>query len=146
MGAVPRAKAGVGSAVNDSVRQVGGALGIAVLISLLNSVYSGKISDAVSPLPDVAAHGAQDSIQGAYAVAAELPATQSAAIVRAADQAYIDAMTTTVTVAAIVVIAGALLAAIAMPDRGRTADDDAPDADTVADDDAHGDAGATAVS
>lgn len=124
MGSIPRAKAGVGSAVNDAVRQVGGALGIAVLISVLNSVYSGAIADSVMQLPGPAAHAAEDSIQGAYAVAAELPAAQASALVAAADQAFVDAMTTTVVVAAVVIVAGALLAAIAMPDRGKPADDE----------------------
>ncbi|WP_298327133.1 MFS transporter [Haloactinopolyspora sp.] len=124
MGSIPRAKAGVGSAVNDAVRQVGGALGIAVLISVLNSVYSGAIADSVMQLPGPAAHATEDSIQGAYAVAAELPAAQASALVAAADQAFVDAMTTTVVVAAVVIVAGALLAAIAMPDRGKPADDE----------------------
>ena len=50
MGSLPAAKAGVGSAVNDTVREVGGALGIAVLGSVLNGVYR---SDVAAGLPGV---------------------------------------------------------------------------------------------
>lgn len=49
MSSVPRAKAGVGSAVNDLSRELGGALGIAVLGSIMSSVYSNEIADRVGP-------------------------------------------------------------------------------------------------
>ena len=45
MGALPRAKAGVGSAVNDTTRQVGGALGVAVVGSVLASAYSNQVAE-----------------------------------------------------------------------------------------------------
>ena len=47
MGSLPRAKAGVGSAVNDTTRQTGGAFGVAVLGSLLASRYSGRITELI---------------------------------------------------------------------------------------------------
>ena len=46
MGSLPRAKAGVGSAVNDTTRQVGGALGVAIIGTVVSSVYAGDIADA----------------------------------------------------------------------------------------------------
>ena len=45
MGSLPLAKAGVGSAVNDTTRQVGGALGVAIIGSVLSSTYGSKISE-----------------------------------------------------------------------------------------------------
>ena len=48
MGSLPRAKAGVGSAMNDTTRQVGGALGVAVVGSVMLSVYSGRVGDAIT--------------------------------------------------------------------------------------------------
>ena len=64
MGSLPRAKAGVGSAVNDTTRQTGGAFGVAVLGSLLASRYSGRITEILGshiagPIKDNvgAAHG-----------------------------------------------------------------------------------------
>ena len=51
MGALPRAKAGIGSAMNDVVREVGGTLGIAVLGSVLTSCYGSAMDDDVAGLP-----------------------------------------------------------------------------------------------
>ena len=45
MGSLPRSKAGVGSAVNDTTRQVGGALGVAIIGSVVSSAYAGNIAD-----------------------------------------------------------------------------------------------------
>jgi EmrB/QacA subfamily drug resistance transporter len=45
MGSLPRAKAGVGSAVNDTTRQVGGALGVAIIGSVMSSAYGPRVSD-----------------------------------------------------------------------------------------------------
>ena len=51
MGSLPPAKAGVGSAVNDTTRELGGTLGVALVGSLFSSVYAAKISTALAPLP-----------------------------------------------------------------------------------------------
>ena len=48
MGSLPRDKAGVGSAVNDTTRQVGGALGVAIIGSVYSSVYAGSIASAIA--------------------------------------------------------------------------------------------------
>ena len=45
MGSLPREKAGVGSAVNDTTRQIGGALGVAIIGSVVSSVYAANVSD-----------------------------------------------------------------------------------------------------
>ena len=74
MSAVPAAKAGVGSAMNDVNRQVAGALGVAVIGSVSSSAYSSKVESATTALPPSAADAATDSIGGAVGVAAQLPA------------------------------------------------------------------------
>jgi MFS family permease len=51
MSSLPREKAGVGSAVSNTIRQVGGALGVAVLGAILAAVYRSQIGDAVAGLP-----------------------------------------------------------------------------------------------
>jgi EmrB/QacA subfamily drug resistance transporter len=51
MSVIPRHKAGAGAAVNNSVRQVGGALGVAILGSLLANAYAARLGDAVDALP-----------------------------------------------------------------------------------------------
>ena len=74
MGSLPLAKAGVGSAVNDTTRQVGGALGVAVLGSVFNSIYTSSVTDGLSAssLPASAVATAKDSVGGALAVAASI--------------------------------------------------------------------------
>src|SRR3954453_236462 len=69
MSALPREKAGVGSAVSNTIRQVGGALGVAALGAILSSVYRDQLGSATDGLPAAAAGAARESISGAYAVA-----------------------------------------------------------------------------
>jgi MFS family permease len=71
MASLPPAKAGVGSAVNDTTREVGGTLGVAVLGSIMASVYGGRIMDALSgmPLPAGARAASGDSLAAALQVA-----------------------------------------------------------------------------
>src|SRR4029079_10612539 len=45
MGSLPRAKAGVGSAVNDTTRELGGAFGVAIIGSVLSSLYAARLGD-----------------------------------------------------------------------------------------------------
>ena len=51
MGSLPLAKAGVGSAVNDTTRQVGGAIGVAIVGSVLSSTYGNKIGEFFAGTP-----------------------------------------------------------------------------------------------
>ncbi|RMH76990.1 MAG: MFS transporter, partial [Actinomyces sp.] len=66
---LPAAKAGVGSAVNDTTREVGGALGIALLGTLMATGYRNGMTDATAALPPAAADAARDSIGAALGVA-----------------------------------------------------------------------------
>lgn len=109
MGAVPPAKAGVGSAMNDVTRQVAGALGIAVIGSAMYSFYSHKMADAVANLPSGAADAARDSIGAAYAVAASLPPEQAEAVRQAARHAFTDAWGLATFIASGVALLGAII-------------------------------------
>jgi EmrB/QacA subfamily drug resistance transporter len=117
MGSLPKAKAGVGSAMNDVVREVAGTLGIAVLGSVVASAYSGGMDGATAGLPGDAAAAASDSVGAAHAVAAQLG---SADLVSASNQAFIDAMATTASIAAAIAVVGARIAAFFLPARART--------------------------
>ena len=117
MGSLPKAKAGVGSAMNDVVREVAGTLGIAVLGSVLASAYSGGMDGAVAGLPASAASAASDSVGAAHAVAAQLGSSD---LVVASNSAFVDAMATTASIAAAIAIVGALIAAAFLPARART--------------------------
>jgi EmrB/QacA subfamily drug resistance transporter len=118
MGSLPPARAGVGSAMNDVVREVAGTLGVAVLGSVLAGGYTGGMDDAVRGLPDGSAAAASDSIGGAHAVAAQL-GSGGTELVTAANDAFVHAMSTTATIAACIAVAGALIAAALLPARGR---------------------------
>jgi EmrB/QacA subfamily drug resistance transporter len=117
MGALPLAKAGVGSAVNDTTRQVGGALGVAILGSLLSSAYRATMDGTaiVQALPAPVANVARDSIGAASVVARQLGGAPATALLDAANSAYIEAMGQTVLVAAAVAVAGALVALCFLP-------------------------------
>jgi Na+/melibiose symporter-like transporter len=91
MSALPREKAGVGSAVSNTVRQVASALGVAVLGSVLSAVYRSDVADAIASLPAPARAAAGESLSGAYAVGAGL-GPNGPAVVNAANDAYVGAM------------------------------------------------------
>lgn len=103
MAAVPMNKAGVGSAVNDTTREVGGALGIAVLGSIANSAYRSDIGgDALAKLPPDAAAAARDSIGAAGEVAKAVPGDGAATLLAEAKDAFVTAFHTSLGAAAII--------------------------------------------
>src|SRR5262249_51813509 len=75
MGGVPRAKAGVGSAVNDATRLLGGTLGVAIIGSVYASLYASRLAEHLpARLPAPLAHAAHSSVGAALTVAARLSA------------------------------------------------------------------------
>jgi hypothetical protein len=105
MSAVPLNKAGVGSAVNDTTREVGGALGIAVLGSIANSAYRSGISDDVlASLPPEAAGPASESIGAAVQIADDplLPAEVALRLGDEARTAFTDAFNSSLASAAVI--------------------------------------------
>jgi MFS family permease len=95
MGSVPRAKAGVGSAVNDTTRQVGGALGVAIIGSVMASTFGARVTDVfgrfgVTGEPVTVA---KDGLGQALAVATDpripLGAEQRAEIVSGVKDAFV---------------------------------------------------------
>ena len=107
MGAVPEGKAGVGSAMNDVTRQVGGALGVAIIGSILNSIYSSRIDGSLSDLPAQTAEAARDSVGAASVVAERIPGAAGQTLEVAAAGAFIDGLGTAVLVAAVIALLGA---------------------------------------
>src|ERR1700739_1771334 len=82
MGSLSVAKAGVGSAVNDTTRELGGTLGVAIVVSVCASVYSGRIAanSVVSQLPADARSAMGSSVAAAQRVVAQLPAGMAAGV------------------------------------------------------------------
>ncbi|MEM9563159.1 MAG: MFS transporter [Actinomycetota bacterium] len=120
---LPPAKAGVGSAMNDATREVGGALGIAVVGALLAVGYRSSLdSAATAELTGADADRANDSLGGLLAVADGLDAT-SAEVLRAAGRtAFTDGMGLGLSVAAGLLALGAVLVALLHPRHHRTGD------------------------
>jgi hypothetical protein len=102
--------------MNDTTRQVGGALGVAVLGSVQSSAYASAIDPAVQALPAEAATIASDSIGRTLAVADRLGGAGQG-LAQAANTAFIDSMGTAVWVAVGVALAGALVALLYLPAR-----------------------------
>ena len=121
MAAVPEAQAGVGSALNDTVRQVGSALGVGIFGSILSSIYSSSMSDAVSGLGEGAAAAASNSIGAALQVADSLGESAGGAatgeLARASRQAFIDGTSVVYLVAGVVAVVGTVLVWRFMPSK-----------------------------
>ncbi|MFI1012512.1 DHA2 family efflux MFS transporter permease subunit [Streptomyces sp. NPDC020965] len=116
MQALPREKAGSGSAVNNTFRQVGGALGIAVLGSVLSARYRSGIEEHLQGLPDGLRETAGESIEATLGVADRLgPAGD--ALIGPAREAFLDAMSLTALGSALVALVGALVVARYLPGR-----------------------------
>ena len=119
MGSLPVEKASVGSAVNDTTRTTGGALGVAILGSLLASQYRGDMDGAVSGLPHDAAASASDTLSGGLAVAHRLG---DSGLAEAAQSAFLNGMHVAAIAAAAVALAGAIVAYMVIPAREREAE------------------------
>jgi EmrB/QacA subfamily drug resistance transporter len=128
MGSLPQEHTGVGSATNGAVLQIGGALGVAVIGSLLSTRYQDHITAAVAPyhVPQAVLTTILGSLGGALAVAAQVGGFLGAALGHLARSAFISGMDLGLTVGAAVALAGCLLALVALPSRpGSTGKSDA---------------------
>ena len=117
MGSVPKERAGVGSAVNDTTRQVGGALGVAVLGSIFASRYH-RVMDATSSLPRAVRQSARESIGTTLQVARRTGDPELAAKVRAAGyEAFHSSMRITYAVAVLIILGAMYVAWRYLPAR-----------------------------
>jgi EmrB/QacA subfamily drug resistance transporter len=119
MGSLPKEKAGVGSAVNDTTRELGGTLGVAVIGSVFSSVYGPRVTELLSgtALPESARAAARESVVAASEVARQAPAGSRAGIVDAARSAFLDGMAAGTRIAALAALVGVVLALAFLPGR-----------------------------
>jgi MFS transporter, DHA2 family, multidrug resistance protein len=119
MGAVPEDQFGIGSAVNDTTREVGGTLGVAVVGSVFASIYASTVAaDAsVRVLPTVARDAVSDSLGAASIVAEQLPAPLAGPLLDTATLAFIDALAVACLVVAAVTISAAAVVLRWLPAR-----------------------------
>jgi hypothetical protein len=149
MGSLPPAKAGVGSAVNDTTREIGGALGVAVLGSITASAYKARIDESAlvqqigksGAQGQAAVHAIRDSIGGAAQVTEQLrgleaagsvPAGVSRAVTAVSNAAFVHAMDRTVIIGAVIATIGALVALFFLPSRPARVPTVTPDVDDLA--------------
>ena len=122
MGSLPRAKAGVGSAVNDTTRQVGGAIGVALLGSLLSSVYRSDVREGLAgtPMPPELVDAASSTVQAAVRIG-EPAGAAGDQIIATAYAAFLSGYHLAVLVAAGFTLAGAAAVFLWLPARGADA-------------------------
>ncbi|MET0325482.1 MAG: MFS transporter, partial [Ilumatobacteraceae bacterium] len=107
MAAVPRDRAGMGSATNDTTRELGGALGVAVLGSLVASQYTSGVASAVAGLPPQLQEVAEGSLGGVRGLI-EAGAIPAGPILDAAKSGFVDGLTLAATVGAVIVVFAAI--------------------------------------
>ena len=125
MGSLPKAEAGVGSAMNDVVREVAGTLGIAVLGSVLASAYA-RAWTAPLRLPAEAATAASDSVGAAHAVAGQLGGSAGAASSPPPTRRSSTPWPRPPSIAAAIALAGALIAPRSYPPAHASESTDVP--------------------
>jgi hypothetical protein len=119
MGSLSDDKAGVGSAVNDTTREIGGTLGVAVVGSVFASVFGPQLRDALSlsGVPSATAEQASSSLSAAMAVAAQAPPEVSQVLMSSATDAFVSGLSAGCWVAVAAVVIGALVTAAFLPAR-----------------------------
>ncbi|GGS26865.1 MFS transporter [Streptomyces humidus] len=128
MQALPREKAGSASALSNTFRQVGGALGIAVLGSVLSTSYRNGIEGSLGTLPAGLRDTAGESIEATLGIAAKL-GDQGRALVVPAHDAFLHAMHVTALWGTGVALLGAIVVAVFLPGRPKPAQEEADEED-----------------
>ena len=119
MAAVPVDDAGIGSAVNDVSRELGGALGIALIGSIVNGLYRSNVEAELAGQPPEVVEAAREGIGVATVTAAQLPADVAAVVTAGANEAFIDAIGIGLLVGITFLIGAAVVALLMLPDRMR---------------------------
>ncbi|MGZ6576431.1 MAG: MFS transporter [Solirubrobacteraceae bacterium] len=119
MGSVPGEHTGVAAGTNGTFLQTGGALGVAVIGSLLSTTYQDDLTSALAshPVPPAIRQTALDSVGGALGVAQHIGGIRGAHLADAAREAFITGMNLGLRTGAIVALAGAVFALVVLPGR-----------------------------
>jgi EmrB/QacA subfamily drug resistance transporter len=131
MGALPAAELGVGAATNSTFLQLGGALGVGILGSLLNTRYADRMVPALAPYLSAIPHAMVQTVQGlitgsvggALAVAAEAGGTKGEELARVARESFVSGMDLALLVATVVVAVAAFVVLFVLPSRGAPRED-----------------------
>jgi EmrB/QacA subfamily drug resistance transporter len=123
MGSLSADKAGVGSAVNDTTRELGGTLGVAIVGSVFASVYSGRLAadSAIATLPAELRDMMQRSMAAAQGVIAQLPSARADEVRIAVNTAFLDGLQVGALVCAAIAMSAAVVVAALLPARAHSA-------------------------
>jgi EmrB/QacA subfamily drug resistance transporter len=121
MGSLSADKAGVGSAVNDTTRELGGTLGVAIVGSIFASIYSSRLvnAPAVQALPEQTRAVMGESMAAAQQIIEQLPPAAAPAVRNAVESAFLDGQWIGSLVAAGIALVAALVVAVMLPARER---------------------------
>ena len=119
MSTVPAHQAGAGSAINDTIREVGGALGVAIVGSLSAAVYRSHLGTALASahVPGTVGHLATGSVAAADLTGARIGGAHGSELVTAAHSAFVTSMSVGMRVAAAVALVSAIGAVFAFRPR-----------------------------
>ena len=123
MNSLPRNRAGIGSAMNDTTRQLGGALGVAVLGALMNSIYRsdvGVLADQ-SGIAKGMMVNIQGSVQSALVTAKGLTPELANLVEHASRQAFVNGMKEAFLVASMIMVLAAVMAIVILPNKEKPA-------------------------
>jgi EmrB/QacA subfamily drug resistance transporter len=122
MGSLPERRAGIGSAMDSTVQQLGGVLGIAVLGAVLNAAYLNKVAglEVIASLPEEAYEAIRSSIQSAHIVAEQFPDDISLPIINGTREAFTSGMNDAMFIAALVMVVAAVITLFILPNRIRS--------------------------
>jgi EmrB/QacA subfamily drug resistance transporter len=115
MSSVPLGKAGVGSAMNDTTRELGGALGVAVLGSLVAGRYDARLAPSLASLSESLRAKAGESLAGALQAAHDVGGSAGSTVADRARDAYVSGMHLAATVASIVVLVAVVIVYRSLP-------------------------------
>jgi EmrB/QacA subfamily drug resistance transporter len=122
MSSLPVGRAGIGAAMNDTTRQIGGTFGVAVLGALMNASYRAGIDSiaAANALPAQTSELIRSSIQSVQLAATQLPAGVAERVVTGARQAFVDGMSRSVLIGAMMMFVASVAALVILPARVQT--------------------------
>ncbi|MEQ1873637.1 MAG: DHA2 family efflux MFS transporter permease subunit [Ilumatobacteraceae bacterium] len=119
---VPMNKAGVGAAVNDTTREVGGAIGIAIVGSIVNSIFRSNVGSALAQLPaeqqEIARHNIAKALGVSRGIAESGDPVAAGELQRAVQQAFLDGAHVALKVSAALVVVAAIVMYRRLPDSG----------------------------
>ena len=125
MGALPEARAGIGSAMNTVCRMVAGSIGVAIIGSILGTIYTSRFEQAITTvagLPEKVIEAASDSVGAAVTIAQQLPASVAETVTEIARTSFMDGWQVMVLISGGISLIGAILTAIFMPARHEATD------------------------